>query len=68
MMATRDCFAGLVVLAEGLQDRGVVEHLFEHLRGRLDEVSFDVEAACAGPLALAAEDVSASGGRTRGRT
>ena len=34
-----------------------MEHFLEHLRGRLDEVAFDIEAALAGPSALAAEDV-----------
>ena len=50
-------FSGLVVAAKGLENGRVVEHLLEHLRGRLDEVAFDIESALLGPLALAAQDV-----------
>ena len=52
-----DGFACLVVLCEGAEEVGVLEELFEHLRGDFDEVAFGGDAALAGPALAAAEDL-----------
>src|ERR1700691_3308795 len=52
----RDRLARLVVAGEGREKFGVVEKLFQHLRGHFDKVAFGRNAAHARPFLTAAEN------------
>jgi len=49
--------AGFVVAGKFGEDLRAANPFFEHLRGSFDEIGFHADAADAGPLLLAAEDV-----------
>ena len=50
-----NCFTGLVVLCEALQDRGIIEHFFKHLGWGFHEIEFRSDSALAGPPLPAAQ-------------
>ena len=52
----RDRLARLVVAGKGCEKLGVVEELFQHLRGHFDKVAFGGDAAHARPFLMAAEN------------